>query len=197
MRGPRSTLLPNARPTAPLTRPCPPARRAVRGLGRRGLCADAHALVADRRVLHHEPAPSQAGQRPAHVRHAHLRRGERPPRAHHLGGRPLRVLHRNRRGRRGPRPQWHLRAGQHADGQPDRRHEGQELARRVVPARQGVGRRDQGLGRHRGLGHPRQGHPHRGGASLHRAPDAQRDHDRLGPRHRRHPIRPGGHAAFG
>ena len=86
----------------------PPAHRAVRGLRRLGLCADAHALVADRRVLHHEPAPSQAGQRPAHVRHAHLRRGERPPRAHHVGGRPRRVLHRGRREARRL-----LRAGAH------------------------------------------------------------------------------------
>ena len=95
---------------------------ALRGLGRRRQRADAHALVADRRVLHHEPAPSQAGERPVHVRHAHLRRGERPPRAHLVGRRARRVLHRRSgrcpAGRRGRRRQGH------EDALPDRGHGG-------------------------------------------------------------------------
>ena len=64
----------------------PAVRRALRGLGRRRLGADAHALVADRRVLRHDAAAGRAdGEQPAHGRHAHLRRGVGQARAHHLG----------------------------------------------------------------------------------------------------------------
>ena len=46
--------------------------------------AQAHAVVADRRVLHHAAAPGRAPQqRQVHLRHAAVRRGERPPRARH------------------------------------------------------------------------------------------------------------------
>ena len=55
------------------------------------LGADAHALVAGRRVLRHDAAAGQAhrqagrGRQPAHGGHADLRRGVGQARAHHVG----------------------------------------------------------------------------------------------------------------